>query len=250
MDGLKLEIMEKRFLDMENAILIDGFPSVGLVSTIVANYIVDSLKLEQIGVVDSIHFPTVSVIRNGEPLNPVRIYAGSTENMKIVVFICEFQLEPIIIKALGSTMLDWAEKRKISLIITPEGLISTSENPEDEREVSVSAIGSTAESSKLIPDNIEKFEDGVITGVTGVLLNEGKKRDMNVLALLADAYENIPDARAAARIIEVINEILNLKKLNPKPLYNEAEYIEKQITDIRKKASTIKPEKIKNYMYG
>ena len=73
----EVTIHEFEDFDYQGAKVIDGFPSVGLVSTIAANYLIDMLKLKQVGIVDARHFPTLSVVHNGEPLNPVRIYAGT-----------------------------------------------------------------------------------------------------------------------------------------------------------------------------
>ena len=39
--------------NLKDPVLIDGFPGVGLVGTIVANFLINTLKLEQIGVIDS-----------------------------------------------------------------------------------------------------------------------------------------------------------------------------------------------------
>src|SRR2546428_9115296 len=74
MDGI--QIYELRRMDLRGATVIDGFPSVGLVSSIVANYLINALNLVQIGIMDSVAFPTVSLVRDGEPMNPVRIYGG------------------------------------------------------------------------------------------------------------------------------------------------------------------------------
>ena len=69
-----------------------GFPSIGLVSTIVANYLIDALNLRQVGALDSAEFPTLSVVHTGEPLSPVRIYAGKLESEeKLAVFVSEFK---------------------------------------------------------------------------------------------------------------------------------------------------------------
>jgi predicted ATP-grasp superfamily ATP-dependent carboligase len=65
-----VEIVELKRMDLRNAVIIDGFPSIGLVSSIVANYLIALLKLEYIAVMDSDAFPTLSLIRNGEPLGP------------------------------------------------------------------------------------------------------------------------------------------------------------------------------------
>ena len=50
--GYKMEdvsIVELKKEDLEGATVIDGFPGVGLVGSITANYLINTLKLEQIG---------------------------------------------------------------------------------------------------------------------------------------------------------------------------------------------------------
>ena len=51
--------------NLKDPVLIDGFPGVGLVGTIVANFLINTLKLEQIGVIDSYKFPPISVVKDG-----------------------------------------------------------------------------------------------------------------------------------------------------------------------------------------
>jgi len=87
-----IKIYELKRVDLKGATVIDGFPSVGLVSSIAANYLINMLKMEQIGIMDSMYFPTVSLVRDGIPQNPVRIYASERigdENSsdRVVVFI-------------------------------------------------------------------------------------------------------------------------------------------------------------------
>ena len=63
-------------VDLTNSMLIDGFPTVGLVSTIVSSYIVDALNLQRVGGIISKEFPPASVVVGGVPSPPMRIYAG------------------------------------------------------------------------------------------------------------------------------------------------------------------------------
>jgi len=72
-------------VDLKNATVIAGFPSIGLVSTIAANYLIDAINLKQIGCVTSSQFPALSVVHTGEPLSPVRIYAGTQPGGKKIV---------------------------------------------------------------------------------------------------------------------------------------------------------------------
>lgn len=253
-----VNIYELKRIDLKGATVIDGFPSVGLVSSIVANYIINSLHLELVGIMDSIYFPTVSLVKNGRPMNPVRIYSGQKKGTdtedQIAVFISEFQPPPNLIKLIASTMIDWAEDQKCKLLVCPEGLIIDREakGEEESEQASVYGVGSTDGSSELLKKNgIKIFEEGVITGVAGVLLNEGKKREFDVISLLSEAHPDYPDARAAARVIDAIDKILLHTQLDAKPLYEEAERIEVQLKAIHKQAVTKKPPtSVRPSMYG
>jgi uncharacterized protein len=280
-----IRIYELKKTNLRGATVIDGFPSIGLVSSIVANYLVNALELEQVGIMDSNFFPSISLIRKAQPLNTVRIYAservsaGDEEEVdQIVVFISEFQPPPNLIRPIASTILDWIQEQRCNLLISPEGLViergdddagdeeADEESPQGPggtmsaeeveslgRPVDLYGVGSTAQSRKILQENgIALFQDGVITGVAGVLLNEGKRRDFNVISLLAEAHSNYPDARAAAKIIEVLDRLVLNIHIDPKPLYKEAEAIEMQIKSIRSQAKTSKVMKAppQPRMYG
>jgi uncharacterized protein len=241
-------------MDLRGATVIDGFPSVGLVSSIVANYLINALQLVQIGIMDSPYFPTVTLVREGRPMNPVRIYAGGkmdSEEDRLVVFISEFQPPPNLIKGIAATVLDWAQDQRCVQLVCPEGLIVDREAGET-REVEVYGIGSTDRANELLKKNgVAMFEEGVITGVAGVLLNEGRKRDFDVMTLLSEAHPDYPDARAAARVIEVIDKLLLHTELDAKPLYEEAERIENQLKSIHQQTEAVKkPTRERPPMYG
>ena len=339
-----IKVYELFRTDLRGAVVIDGFPSVGLVSTICANYLINSLDLKQIGIMDSIYFPTVSVVRESEPLNPVRIYSGDVmdrnqENKSIVVFISEFQPPPKLIKLIAGTILDWVIEQNCDILISPEGLViergveaetepekalmdkeemiremiakGQDESPPssggDEEEMRIAAlniamdlihassgekndvkgdaageetiplkneevgsekrdikdvssrppldiygIASTSEARKFLEGGSTiPFSEGVISGVAGVLLNEGKRRSFNVISLLAETRTEYPDARAAARVIEAIDEtILNIG-IDVGPLYKEAESIELKIKMMRAQMNASKRVKHTSpSMYG
>ena len=256
MEGI--QIYELKRMDLRGATVIDGFPSVGLVSSIVANYLINALNLTQIGIMDSIYFPTVALVRDGQPMNPVRIYAGPKVegHDQVVVFISEFQPPPNLIKAIAATVLDWAQDARCNLLVCPEGLIIDGEGAVDEedRQVEVYGIGSTDKAMEMLRGNrVTIFEEGVITGVAGVLLNEGRKRDFDVITLLSEAHPDYPDARAAARVIETIDKLLLHTELDAKPLYEEAERIEMQLKSIHHQADAAKKpgtEPARPSMYG
>lgn len=138
----------------------------------------------------------------------------------------------------------------------PEGLVIEKEEgappPDDEKSVRVYGVGSTQRARDLIIEpNVLPFSEGVITGVAGILLNEGKRRNFDVISLLAEAQQDYPDARAAAKIIEIIDRLMLHTRLDAKPLYREAERIEAQIRSVQSKA-VVEPKGSKEFrgMYG
>jgi uncharacterized protein len=240
MDGDDIRIYEFKRKDLRNATIIDGFPSVGLVSSIAANYLIKILEMEQIGIMDSSQFPTVSLIRDSKPLSPVRIYAGEKgkKGDQIVAFISEFQAPPNLVRPIARTLVNWAIDQKCRMIVSPEGLVVDPELRES-AEISdvVFGIASTVRTRELLKQHqIQSFEEGVISGVAGVLLNEGRKRDFDVVTLLAEAHPDFPDAKAAAIVLEAIDRILLGIEFDAKPLFEEAQRIEDHIREIRKQA--------------
>ncbi len=256
MDRGDIQIYEMKRVDLKGATIIDGFPSVGLVSSIAANYLIKVLNLEHIGIMDSEHFPTVSLIRDSKPLGPVRIYAGEKGRRgdQIVAFISEFQPPGALIRPIAHTLVQWAIDQRCKMILSPEGLVVDPEL-KDTADISdiVFGIASTPQARELLKENnIRPFEEGVISGVAGVLLCEGRKRDFNVATLLAEAHPDFPDARAAALVLEAIDRLLLGIEFDAKPLFEEAKRIEEHIKEIQKQAVTKKDGKAapRPSMYG
>jgi uncharacterized protein len=276
-----IDIIDIKEKNIKGAYVIDGFPSVGLVGSIVANYLVSFLNLEQIAVVDSAYFPSISLVRDGVPLSPVRVYGGSLGTKgqeKVVVFVSEFQPAQDILKTLAITMMDWVEDHKCKMVISPEGLLSKEESermaayaksatanheiaeyvapgPNSKPSgdgINVLGVGSTPGARQMLKQiDVKTFENGVIAGLAGVLLNEGVARDFDVITLLSEAHAEYPDARAAAAIMTVIDRMLLHVELDLKPLLEEAALIEDSLKDIQKRTLSEEDasKKKSSYMY-
>lgn len=226
--GLSVHMFDE--VDLSGATVVDGFPSVGLVSTICANYLIDLLELEQIGILDSPAFPTVSIVREGEPMFPVRIYGGQG----LCVFVSEFQPDKGLVRGIAETLLEFSDEHGCAQIISPEGLVTDEDTDE---EVNVYALGSTSEvRERLEAEALETFNNGIITGVSGVLLALGKQHGVETISILAEANPSYPDARAAAHVIEAIDDLLEDVEIDVKPLYTEAENIERTLRMMQKQA--------------
>ena len=91
-------------------------------------------------------------------------------------------------------------------------------------------IATTPEMKKTLKNfKISQTQEGMITGVTGVLLYQGMLEKRDVLCLLAETQTKYPDSRAAAALLEKLDKMLPAIKIDPKPLYKAAKQIEDKI---------------------
>jgi uncharacterized protein len=219
--------------DFRGAIALVGFPSVGLISSIASSFVVKTLKLERVASMISPDFPPYTLVYEGIPSPPVRIYAGERmcneegeQCEQIVVITAEFMPKPDLIKPVVDIILDWCRSKGIETIITLEGM-NTGMDPAEAKMLCIAS----GEKCRSIVENygLEEMKEGMVSGISGVLLYEADRLGGEVICLLGPAKVNLPDARGAARLLEIVGKMLPELKLDPDPLYKEAEEIERQM---------------------
>lgn len=228
---VEIKVYEWKPMDVRGMTVINGFPGAGLASAITANYLIGALKLEQWGALDSDDFPPVSMIYDKKPKFPARIYAH--EKNKVAVILSEFTPLPHLVRPISAMMLNWAKEHECKRIISPEVIYVKTGGEEFE----VFGVGSTDNARvEMEKCGINQFSEGMISGVSGILLNEGRMENFDVFALVAQARSGIPDARATARVIETIIKLVPSIKVDVAPLYDEAERVEEFVRRLREQA--------------
>lgn len=246
-----IETRKFKDLDLEGGTIIEGFPGIGLVSTIGATYLIDSLKLDQVCALDSDDFPPTSMIYAAKPKFPARIYASSEH--KIAVFLSEFTPSPALHRPIARKLLEWCREQRCRRIISTEGLPSTEvckHGKGEAREAKVFGIGSTdIARGELKEAGIEQLEVGIVYGVTGILLNEGRWQNFDVITLLAETCPHLPDAHATAKILGALDKLMPHLKIDIEPLQEQSKKFEDHLKTLRKQAEPGTPEPYK-MMYG
>ena len=250
-----IELIEYEDIDLSNCLLVVAFPTVGLISSIAGHFIIDSLKLKEIGTIISRDFMPATIIHNGKPSPPVRIYAGDKKCgpdgkcEQIAVIISEFMPPYNIIKPLADKILEWADKKGCQSIVSLEGTHAVG----DKKDFKVYGVSSNKEmKNQLKKYKIEETLEGMITGINGVMLYEGVLKKRDVICLLSEAHASFPYSRAAGNLIEKLDVMLPGIKINPKPLYKEAKEIENKIRQFMAQSKPTAPQipPIPTQMYG
>ncbi len=243
-----VEIRTLKEVDLKGGTVVAAFPSVGLVSTITATYLITMLPVDQVCALESPDFPSVSMIYAKKPKFPARVYAA--RDRKLAIFICEMPLPMATHRPVAYALLKWAKDHGARQIVPLEGLPADLESPA-EGEPPVWGVGSTDRArADLDKRGIEQLETGMITGVTGILLNEGRWRNSDVIALLAEARPVLPDARAAVAMVRALDVLLPEISIDLGPLQEQAKSLEEHLTRLKQQAKPIvPPEPIPSEMY-
>jgi uncharacterized protein len=220
-------------MQLKNAVAIIGFPSLGLVSSIATSFLAKELKLDLIGAITSPSFPAYAIIQNGIPMPPVRFYGGCRDCFDdhgidcedLVVITSEFVPKPDQLSDMADMIIDWCIKNDVKTVITLDGIPLF--EPDN---YSIIGVGSTEAARKMMKDyNITSFDEGMVRGLSGMLLVKAADEDVNVITLLGSAKSDMPDPRGAAKLMEPLSRMLPELKLDTAPLYTEAEEMDKRI---------------------
>jgi len=251
-----IELIEYLDEDLSNSLLVVAFPTVGLISSIAGRFVIDSLKLKEIGAIVSKEFMPATIIHDSRPSPPVRIYAGKKKCgpdgkcEQVAVIISEFMPPYNIIKPLADKILEWANKKGCQAIVALEGTHALGDKKKD---MMVYGIASTTNMKSFIKKyKLTETKDGMIAGVNGVLLYQGALMKSDVLCLLSEAHASYPDSRAAGNLLKKLDIMLPEIKIDPGPLYKEAEEIEKKIRQFMEQSKPTAPSipPIPTQMYG
>ena len=219
-DNEYVDMIIEQEVSSKSPVILAGFPGIGLVGNIVATQIAAALKMTQIGTIESRLFPPITVLFDGLTHAPVRIYEDP-QNIFIVV-LSDILIHPMIAYDIGKAVIGWAQSLNAKLNIPIAGIATMRE----ERTVYAAATG--AEQLSLVKDKTETLVTGSISGIAGSIMNESHVNKLPALCLLGETQGPTPDPRAAARVIDVVSNVLNLN-ISTKKLVEEADQIETEL---------------------
>lgn len=217
----------------KSPVIIEGFPGFGLVGTIATEFLIKHLGAKQIGKIWSDELMPVAAVHDSKIIEPLGIFYDKTHNL-------------IIIHALSAVKgLEW----KIS-----NAILQLSKMVGAKEIVSLEAIGSEEEGMRTFyyssKDNKKKLfegmgmqplKEGMVMGVTGALLL--KNCDI-VSCLFVESHVGLGDSKAAAKVIEILDDYLGLD-VDYKPLIKAAEKFEETLKEILEKGKKMTEHKNK-----
>jgi uncharacterized protein len=229
------EIIIKEFkeFNLEGGYLIDGFPSVGFSSAIATESMINTSQFELGGIIDSKIFPPISVIKEGKPNYPSRIFIN--ENLKVGVFSSYLNLDQSLHRQVSESMLEWSKKHKIKLIVSSIAVKSEKENSQ------MMGVGSTDSAREKIKEaGLKVLDHGTIPGIPGVLLNEGSIANQDVIVIIFNTTGEGPDFKSSAELCLAMSKLIPGASCDIPSLQKEAEKAEAVIKETQEESTHLK----------
>ena len=233
MTSSEIIIKELKEFNLEEGYLIDGFPSVGFSSAIATESMIQTSKFELGGIIDSKNFPPISVIKEGKPNYPSRIFVN--EDLKVGVFSSYLNLDQSLHRQVSESMLEWSKKHKIKLIVSSVAVKSEEENSQ------MMGVGSTDSARKKIEEaGLKVLDHGTIPGIPGMLLNEGSITNQDVIVIIFSTTGEGPDFKSSAELCMAMSKLIPGASCDIPSLQKEAEKAEATIKETQEESTHLK----------
>ena len=211
----------------KNCTIVEGFPGFGLVGTIASEFLIEHLETEQIGKIIFNDMPAMVAIHENKIVEPLGIFYNSKYNIVILHAITaatHYEWE------MSNTIAKIASDLNVKEIISLEGVGSG----EDSEGNKVFYYANNEKNAKMFDKiGIPKLNEGIIIGVAGAILLRVEKTPIS--CLFAETHSNLPDSKAAAKIVEALDKYLGMD-LDYKPLLEQAQKFEEKLKTILKKS--------------
>jgi len=232
----KTIIIDKNKVELRHPFLIEGLPGLGSVGKIVIRYLSKQMKMEKLAELYSPHFAYYVLVNKRGSVRLLRndFYYWKNEKGEndLILLTGDSQAQTIEGQyEVGSSILDYAEKMGVRLIVTIGGYRSEVKDKPHVIAVSTSpeVLGKALEAGAM-----SSPAGNPIVGIAGLLLGLSRLRNMDALCLLGETPGYLPDVKAAKSVLSVIAKMLqievNLKGLDKE--IDKSELIVKRMREI------------------
>lgn len=223
--------------ELDEPMLVEGMPGVGLVGKIVADHLVETLDMTEYATCHCEGVPRVAVYDESERQvhHPVRIYAD--EDRDLLVLQSDVPVSPEAAPDFSSCLTGWFAAENITPL-----LLSGLPQEKDGRP-KLYGIGTGAGTALLDEHSINTpRESGMISGPVGALLVEACEQDVDCIGLVVQANKQFPDPEAArVLLIDAIEPLVDIEVETDK-LVEQAEEISKAREQLAKQMNQAEDE--------
>jgi hypothetical protein len=202
----------KQFAEIElnNPILIEGLPGLGLVGKIALRYMVKQLKPKKVAYLYSPHFPYFVLVNkkgNVRLLRGVFYYYKNPNGNDLILFTGDSQSQTIEGQyEIADQILNFSEKHHVKTIATIGGYRM---EPKEKPKVFIAATSQEILDKAINAGATLSTSGSPIVGTAGLILGLAKFKKIDALCLLGETRGYLPDPLSAKSVLEVLKGTFN-----------------------------------------
>jgi len=228
-------IKEASKVKLDNPILIEGLPGLGLVGRIVIRYLVRQLKAEKFASLYSPHFPYFVLVSKKGNVRLVRgtfyCWRNGGGKKSLILFTGDSQAQTIEGQyEISDRLLDFAKQHNVKLIVTIGGYRMEAK---DKPKVVVAATNQELLTTTLNAGAIISPTRSPIVGTAGLILGMAHFKGLEAVCLLGETRGYLPDPKSAKSVLEVLRGMLRID-FDLDGLDEEIAKAEKMVTRLQK----------------
>jgi uncharacterized protein (TIGR00162 family) len=228
-------IKELDKVELNNPILIEGLPGLGLVGKIAIRHLIRQLKAQKFAYIYSPHFPYFVLVSKKGNVRLLRgtFYFWKNRNGKndLILFTGDSQAQTIEGQyEISDYILKFAKQHDVKMIITIGGYrMEAKEKPK---------VIAAATNRDLLNETLKTGAEisptgSPIVGTAGLILGLSHFKRIDALCLLGETRGYLPDPKSARSVLEVLQSLLGFNA-NLAGLDEEIAKADKMVTRLQK----------------
>ena len=224
-------------------VLIAGFSAYGLAGLTAVDYLIDHLNLTEQGHVRAEGLPSITPFAKGRPRHPTRLYSGP--DIDVTVLVGEQFVPSVLGEPLAASILEWTVANDVSEVAVCSG-VAIPHGPDAHRTFYIAT--DDFRETRLGDTDIPPMESGFLDGTNATLLERGLDSPLGVGVFVTPVHAQAPDAQAAVRLVETVDEVYDLG-VDAGPLETFAAEIQRYYEDLAERIEEREPEGTYDRMY-
>ena len=217
MGSMNTTIIEREKISLNTPIFVEGLPGIGLIGKIAVECLISELEAKKFAELYSPHFPHQAVVLPDSKLRLVRNeFYYHKGNQDFIFLTGDTQVPPTDSYghyAVVQEILDFLADYEVKEIYTLGGYSTGGKEVEEPKVLGSGTSAALLEKISGIDPLLVLREDigAAIVGASGLLLAEGKLRNLEGVCLLGESSGSVIDPKAAKAVIHSLSKILGIE---------------------------------------
>ncbi len=213
MSMTNVSIREIEELQITNKPIIQAFAGSGMVASIAAYHLIETLGLKEKGYIQVKGIPSLVTVKDGLIQQPLRLY----ESDELGLVLCDISIPQERIEDVIYHIMYWYKTKDVSWVVVIGGL-PTNRRSQGASVQSYGVCNNATIRKQIEEKQVKVMSNGAVYGSIAYSLLEATNLEIPCLAILGECIATIPDYSATLAVLDTLTKCLDLdistEKLN------------------------------------